>query len=414
MKLLYLVLDGASDGLIERSSLRIARKPNIDEITKRSACGLMYTVGKGYAPESDSAVISILGYDPERYYTGRGPIEAVGSGISLKGFFLALRANFATVDPKTMRIIDRRAGRDLSSEEARELASALDGMEIDGFKITVKASVGHRAVVVIESDVQLSDEISNTDPAYDKVGHISVAKKDFSPYVAECKPLSDKEDARISAKIVNLFTRRAVEILDKHEVNVKRKKEGKLPANALLMRDAGNKLPEFEQIKSKFGRSFGAIAEMPVEIGICKLMGMKEKKVPPPTGDLERDLPSRLSATLELLKEVDVSYVHLKGPDVYGHDGDLAGKVRSIELIDSIFVEGIIREIEEIAVLITSDHATPWTLKAHSDDPVPVALRIPGEKGDGINCFCEKECSRGSLGIIDHGWMLLPMIMRRM
>lgn len=407
------MLDGAPDGFTERSSLRITRKPNIDEITRRSSCGLMYTVGKGYAPESDSAVISILGYDPDKYYTGRGPIEAVGSGISLNGFFLALRANFATVDPKSMRIIDRRAGRDLSSEEARELASALDGMEIDGFRITVRASVGHRAVVVIESDVQLSDEISNTDPAYDKVGHISVAKKDFSPYVAECRPLSGEEGAKLSAKIVNLFTRRAVEILDKHEVNLKRRKEGRLPANALLMRDAGNKLPKFEEINKKFGRSFGAIAEMPVEIGICKLIGMREKKVPPPTGDLEKDLPSRLSATLELLKEVDVSYVHLKGPDVYGHDGDLAGKVRSIELIDSIFVDGIMEEIEEIAVLITSDHATPWTLKAHSDDPVPVALRIPGENGDGINCFCEKDCLRGSLGIIDHGWMLLPMIMRR-
>jgi len=405
------VLDGAPDGLRERSSLRMARKPNIDEITRRSMCGLMYTVGRGYAPESDSAVISILGYDPERYYTGRGPIEAVGSGLDLKGFFLAFRANFATVDPESMRIIDRRAGRDLSSDEANSLASSLDGMEIDGFRVTVRASVGHRAVVVIESDVQLSDEISNTDPAYDRVGHISVAKKEFSPYVAECRPLS--EDAKISARIVNEFTRKAVEILDKHEVNIRRKKEGKLPANALLMRDAGNRLPNFEQISRKFGRSFGAIAEMPVEVGICKLVGMREKKVPPPTGDLERDLPSRLSAARELLREVDVSYVHLKGPDVYGHDGDLMGKIRSLELIDSIFVRGIMEEIEDLAVLVTSDHATPWTLKAHSDDPVPVALRIPGEDGDGINCFCEEECSRGSLGTIDHGWMLLPMVMKK-
>jgi 2,3-bisphosphoglycerate-independent phosphoglycerate mutase len=373
----------------------------------------MYTVGRGYAPESDSAVISILGYDPEKYYTGRGPIEAIGSGVELKDFFLALRANFATVDPESMKIIDRRAGRDLSSEEARELASSLDGMEIDGFRITVRASVGHRAVVVIESDVPLSDEISNTDPAYDKVGHISVAKKDFSPYIAECRPLSDREDAKISAKIVNIFTKKAVEILDKHEVNLRRKKEGKLPANALLMRDAGNRVPKFEQINRRFGRSFGAIAEMPVEKGICKLMGMREKKVPPPTGDLERDLPSRLSATKELLNEVDVSYIHLKGPDVYGHDGDLMGKVRSIELIDSIFVRGIAEELDNVAILITSDHATPWTLKAHSDDPVPVALRIPGENGDGIECFCERECLRGSLGTIDHGWTLLPMIMKR-
>ncbi len=418
MKLVYLVLDGVADRPQDyTTSLEKAETPALDSIARSSKCGMMYTIGKGIAPESDAAVFSILGYDPHKEYTGRGPIEAVGAGLGLKeGYEVAFRANFATVDPATLRLIDRRCGRSLESEEAKELAAALDGMELGAYEgyARVVATVGHRAVVIIGSrKYRLSDQVSNTDPAYEKKGYISIAKKEFEPYIAEAKPLEDTEEARRTAELVNIFTRKAVEILDKHPVNEKRRREGKPPANAIIMRDSGGRLPRVKPIKELFGRSFGAVAEMPVEIGIARILGMDVANVPPPSEDKEKDYEERLTATLSLLEKNDVVYVHLKGPDEPGHDGDFDRKVRAIELIDKYFVTPLLDEInpEETAILVTADHATPWTVKAHTDDPVPVALMVYGVAPDkNIKQFSERRCARGSLGIIEHGWLLLPKV----
>ncbi len=413
MKLLFLVLDGAPDGFKGESCLEKAIKPNLDGLASESLCGLMYTVGSGYAPESDVAVMSILGYNPHSHYTGRGPIEAVGAGLEFRDGWLALRANFATVD-ESFKIIDRRAGRDIRPEEAKELASLIDGMRIDECEVRIKATIGHRAVVVFRCEEKLCGEISNTDPAYERVGRISTSRKEYIPFVAICKPLLDDERAKLSAKLVNEFTRRCYEILDSSEVNERRRAEGRLAANILLMRDAGSELPKVEPINKKFRRSFGFIAEMPVEKGIARVLDMSAWEVPSPTGNLEEDLPSRAEATLALMETVDVAYVHLKGPDIYGHDGDLEGKIKSIELIDSLYVGPVMEKLEGSAVLVTSDHSTPWYLRSHSDDPVPTILRIPGMRGDLSTKFSEKSCKNGSLGIIDHGWMLLPMVFKKL
>ena len=416
MKLIYLVLDGVADGPVSPTSLEIAHKPALDAIAKSSLCGLMYTIGKGYAPESDAAVFAILGYDPHKYYTGRGPVEAAGAGLMLReGYEIAFRANFATVNPSTLEIIDRRCGRTLKSEEAEELANAVDNMELGkyGGYARVVATVGHRAVVLIGSrELKLSDMVGNTDPAYEKVGSISVAREKFEMKVMDSVPLEETDEAKRTAELVNIFTRKVIEILDKHPINREREKRGELPANAILLRDSGGRIPKVEPIAEKFSRSFAAIAEMPVEKGIARILGMTVAEVPPPTEDKIADYEQRLDATLSLLENYDVVYVHLKGPDEPGHDGDLDNKVKAIELIDEYYVAPLLEEIdpENVAILITADHATPWRKKAHTDDPVPVVLYIPGEKGDGIKAFTEKYCSKGSLGIIEHGWNLLPKV----
>ncbi|RLF01247.1 MAG: phosphonopyruvate decarboxylase [Thermoprotei archaeon] len=416
MKLIYLVLDGASDGLIEKTALKAAYKPGLDSIAPKSLCGLMYTIGKGIAPESDSAVLSILGYDPHKYYTGRGPLEALGAGMRIReGYEVAFRANFATVDPQTMRIIDRRCGRDLRSEEAKELAEALDGMDLgtyDGY-VRVKATIGHRAVVIIGSrSLNLSGNVSNTDPAYVKKGLISVAAKSYEMKVSKCEPLDDTPEASRTARLTNIFTRKAIQILDEHPLNLRREREGRLKANAVLLRDSGDRLPRVEPIGTKFNRSFSAIVEMPVEKGIARLLEMRVAEAPPPTGVRAKDYAIRLEATLRLLKENDVVYVHLKGPDEPGHDGDFQGKVKALEDIDKYLVIPLLGRIDldSTAILVTSDHSTPWTLRTHSDAPVPVLLYVPGVKGDGFNKFCEENCAKGSLGLIEHGWLLLPKV----
>lgn len=419
MKLIYIVLDGVADRLIdEKTSLELANKPNLDVLARRAKAGMMYTVARGIAPESDAAVFSILGYDPRSVYTGRGPLEALGADLSFKEKYeVAFRANFATVDPKTLRIIDRRVKRQLTTEEAKELAKAIDGINL-GIKdcyVKVAATVGHRAVVVIGCKEALSDNVENTDPAYVKKGKISIAVKSYEPYIKPCKALDHSFEASLTAKLVNIFTRKAIEILDKHPINKLRENKGLLKANAILLRDGGNELPKIKPIAEVFNVAFGAVAEMPVEIGIAKLLGMKIANVPPPSEDKRKDYELRLRSTLKLLNEVDIVYVHLKGPDEPAHDGSLLKKVEAIEMIDKYFIGPLLDSIDlnKIALLITADHATPPLVKSHTDDPVPILLVAPSLGSDGLIAFTEKEClTKGSLGVIEHGYQLLPKVLR--
>ena len=152
IKLLYIVLDGAADGLnAPKRTLEEANKPNIDSLARNALCGALYTIGKGIAPESDMAVMSLLGYNPFKYYTGRGVIEAIGSDMDFKDGWVAFRANFATIDVKTKKLIDRRVKRSLTSKEAKELASALDNMKLnDGGLAQFKATIGHRGVLILK------------------------------------------------------------------------------------------------------------------------------------------------------------------------------------------------------------------------------------------------------------------------
>lgn len=419
VKLIYLILDGVADRLIDKpTSLELADTPTLDMLARKGICGVMYTVGRGYAPESDVAVLSILGYDPEKYYTGRGPIEALGADMELReGYEVAFRANFATIDPETLRIIDRRVGRSLTTEEAKELAKAVDGIRLGKYEgyARVRATVGHRAVVIIGSrQYKLSDNVENSDPAYVRKGKISVAVKDYKPYLKWVEPLDNTEGARRTAELANDFIRKAIEILDDHPVNIERERKSMLKANLILLRDAGGTIPRVEPIEQKFGKKFAAVVEMPVERGIARLLKMDIVEVPPPTPDKEKDYKIMLEATLEGLRRADIVYVHLKGPDEPGHDGSIEDKVKAIELIDKYFVAPLLERINlrETALLVTADHATPPRVKAHTDDPVPVLFVREGVDADEVRVFTERECSeKGSLRVIEHGYELLPRIL---
>lgn len=413
LKLLYVVLDGAPDGFSAgERALELAHKPNIDGLARRSLCGLAYILGRGVAPESDAAVMSLLGYDPERYYPGRGPLEALGAGVEFRPGDLAMRANFATIDPATRRIIDRRVGRGLSSGEARRLAESLDGMILGGgsARALFRATIGHRGVLVIRhSGRRLSGNISNTDPAYERRGRISVALEKFSPFLARARPLDDSEEARLAAELVNEFTDKSIEVLEGHEVNRERRSRGLLPANAVLLRDAGDSPPRAEPISERFGLRFASIVEMVVERGIARALGLHDIPVDVESMGKEEAYRSEARLAAQALEEFDAVYVHLKGPDEPGHDGDLEGKVRAIEEIDRHFFGELLDRVDMggIGVIVTSDHSTPWTKRAHSDDPVPVMVH--SEAFDrGHERFTEDECRRGELGVLDRGYHILP------
>ncbi|MEM1685358.1 MAG: alkaline phosphatase family protein [Acidilobaceae archaeon] len=414
MKVLYVVIDGASDSFNSpRRVLEEAFKPNLDSLAYGSLTGLMYTIAPGISPESDAAVLSILGYDPSVYYTGRGPLEALGVGLDISGG-IALRANFATIDSKTFKIIDRRVGRSLSSYEARELAKAIDGLKLSGGKATVsfKATIGHRGVLILRhSNVKLSANISNTDPAYERRGLISIAVKSYSDKIAEAKPLDDTLEAKITAELVNEFTLKAIEILESHPINKERESRRLPKANAVLLRDPGDKIPQVEPIKSKFNMSFTCIAEMPVEIGIGRALGMNIISINIEDYTREELLEKEAKLALEALSQTDAVYVHLKGPDEPGHDGDYERKLKAIEDIDKYFFKFLLDHIDRVKtmIVVTSDHSTPWDIRAHSDSPVPVMIshsNLPEKK----RRYSEIDFKDGLLGVIDRGYKLLPRI----
>ncbi len=421
-KVIIVVLDGMADrpatGLGGKTPLEAARTPEMDKLAKNGSCGQLDVLG-GVAPESDSAVLSLLGYDPHKYYTGRGPLEAAGLGISMKPGMLALRCNFATA--KTGRtgiyppeLADRRVARSLTSAEAAEIAAVINKkVKLKGAKFIFKASVAHRAVLILKAKKPLSARITNTDPAYaaGKKG-IPEALAKFKMEVREAEPLEKTKAAALSAGLVNEFTRQAFEALDTHPINEGRRRKGMLPANVILSRDAGNRLPPLYSISKKYGRKFAILADMPMEIGIGRLSGMKVIRLPFPTFG-KKDHKPRAEKTVSALKRSDALYIHIKGPDLYGHEGDYEGKRKCIEEIDQYFFTPLLEKIDlkRTIIAVTADHATPCSMKGHSGDAVPFLLSGGSVAADKADAFSERRCAEGRFGKIK-ATKLMPLLMR--
>jgi 2,3-bisphosphoglycerate-independent phosphoglycerate mutase len=422
LKLIMVAIDGMGDlpiaELGNRTPLEAAKTPNLDFLAKKGRTGLMYTVRKGVAPESDVAVISLLGYDPFEYSTGRGIIEAVGAGIDVKDGDLALRCNFATLG-RGKAIIDRRVKRTLTTEEATELSEAANSeIELESCPSTFefRNTLGHRAVLVLKSKHKgkcLSSKITNSDPAYTMVNGIGVATPHVEMVLKKSLPLDDTEEALNSANLVNEFIEKTHELWENHAVNVKRAAEGKLKANCVLTRDAGSQLPRFFNINKRYNVNFAALADMHAESGIAHLAGMQATLLPPPSGDLEKDCEVRVKKLLETLPSHDCFYIHLKGPDEPGHDGNCHKKTKIISAIDKHFFGRLLKEIslKDHMLCVTSDHATPCALKVHSDTPVPVLITGGNIRDEKIAKFSERECENGSLGVLDRGCELMPKLM---
>ena len=420
MKLIYVIIDGMGDQPIEelggKTPLEAAETPYMDSLAKAGKTGLMYTLGKGMAPESDVAVVSIMGYDPFKYHVSRGALESVGAGLKMKNGDLALRCNFGTLGDDKKSIIDRRAGRNLSQNEADELAQTINEdvqLETHAVGLQIKSTSTYRAALVIKSEKgKLSGNISNTDPAYKRINGAGVADLDAEMVMKTCHALDQTEEAKISADLVNEFTIKATAVLDNHEVNNKRIKAGKLKANVILSRDAGSNVPNFPLLKELYGLHFVCLADMNVERGISKLAGMSLVDLPGPSKDLEKDCILRVKMLLEALPHYNGFYVHIKGPDEPGHDGDFNLKTELISIVDKHFVGSMLQQInlEDHLICITADHSTPCKLKAHSDDPVPVLIAGNKLKGDKVKKFSEKDCKKGELGVLVKGTELLPKL----
>jgi len=404
--MVYVLLDGIGDlphpDLKGSTPLSYAKTPNLDKLARNGAIGEVISVGKGIAPQSDIAVFNMLGYKFENtQYVGRGVIEAIGVGVDFKNGDLALRGNFSTVNDERI-ITDRRAGRKIEKEDAIAIAHELEQklkFSNPNASVVVAPTIGHRVIVRIRCDgVFLTPDISNTDPAYARIDGMGVAKAvgDYMK-IEKSLPLNESEGAKLSASLVNEFTDKSLQIMKESSINKNRKDHDKKLLNSILLRDAGNKFPDVMPINSLHEMLFSCIVDMPVEIGIANVLKMKSFNA----GGLT-DYEEKARVAAKAMETQNAIYVHIKGPDEFGHDGDAIGKMQNIEEIDKRFFGTLLDNIDtsKVAVIISGDHSTPCINKSHSDDPVPLLVSGDFVKKDGTTRFTEDQAKNGRLGLL--------------
>ncbi len=407
-----IVLDGLGDRPHPetggKSPIDAALTPHLDALVRLGRLGQVVVVGPGIAPESDAGVFALLGYDPVHDSPGRGVLEALGVDVPMEPGDIALRLNFATSDGAGA-ILDSRVGRTLSTTESQELARSLTAADLlaaEGIRAEVRATVGHRGVLWLHpvSGGRLSPNVSNADPFYEKVGGMGQARQPAEPRIQTVRPLDASPEAARTAEAVNRFLSAVGPVLAGHRVNARRALSGKKIANALLVRNAGalavTSLPSFEQ---RTGISAASLTEMPVERGIARVLGLEDRYVGPMGPDRDAGYRERARVARELLVTHPFVYVHLKGPDEPGHDGNAVLKKEIVEAIDRSFFGPFLEDLDlsRYRLGVTADHATPAILKAHSDDPVPfllVGAGVPPVPGAGEGQFSEVAAARGALG----------------
>jgi 2,3-bisphosphoglycerate-independent phosphoglycerate mutase len=394
-KVIFLVCDGMADRPMKekgnRTPLEAARTPNMDSLAADGVCGIMDPIGPGIRPGSDTAHLALLGYDPYKVYTGRGPFEAAGVGLELRPGDIAFRGNWATVDTKG-RVTDRRAGR--IKDGTKALAKALDGIKIDGVHVTLKAATEHRTVLVLHGS-GISCQVSDTDPHKENL-------------VAGCKALDNSPAAKRTCNVLNKFTEYSKKVLKDHPVNQARIKDGLPPANIVLARGAGM-TPDMPPLAKLWGWKPIAIVGVALIRGICTLAGMDVPVVKGATGGVDTDMLAKARAAIKGLERHDLVFMNIKAPDIGGHDGNFDLKKSSIERIDEAV--GYIKDniSSEVGLVITADHSTPVPVKNHAADPVPLLMYGDGVRTDNVKTFNEKAVAHGGLGRL-RGKDLMPIL----
>ena len=362
-KIVLLVVDGLG-GLphseTEKTELEIASTPNLDRLAAKGICGLIDPVSSGVTPGSAPAHFALFGYDPVNFKVGRGVLETIGIDFDLQPEDVAARGNFCTVDEAGL-ITDRRAGR-ISTEQCTELCQLLDALVIEKVKILVRPVREHRFIAVFQGEGLVPD-VSDADPQ--QTGVAPIAATALHP------------EANKMANIAKQFIAEAKTILAKH-----------YPANMVLLRgfSAQPRLPTMGDI---YKLKAAAIASYPMYRGLTKLVGMKVL----PTGTTIED---EIKTLKQNYADYDFFFLHVKGADSAGEDGDFDRKVKTIEQVDNA-LPGLI-SLEPDVIVVTGDHSTPAMLKGHSWHPVPILLYSKWCRPDTVNEFSESACLRGGLG----------------
>ncbi|VVB71343.1 2,3-bisphosphoglycerate-independent phosphoglycerate mutase 1 [uncultured archaeon] len=381
MKFVVILGDGMADlplaALQGRTPLQVAKKPNMDLVAGHGRSGLALTVPDGFPPGSDVANLSVMGYEPQKYYTGRAPLEAAAMDVPLEKEDTAFRCNFVTIDGGIMK--DYSAGH-ITSEEGRELIEALAPL-MPGKRLY--AGVSYRNLLVLKEGSR-----------------------------AVCTPPHDISDQKVEAhlprgqdaKLLIDLMEAARPVLAAHPVNRKRLAEGKNPANAIWLWGQGP-APAMPAFQEKHGLKGAMISAVDLLKGIGKYAGLKVIEVPGATGTIDTNYEGKVEAAMQALRRLDFVYLHVEAPDEASHEGDLEQKIRAIELFDKRVVgpllEGLEKGGKDWRVLLMPDHATPISIKTHSRDPVPFTIMGKGIMPDGVERFDEEEAKRGGYGLVE-------------
>jgi len=414
------ILCGAGDRPIARlgglTPLAHASCPSLDRLAARGTLGRLTVIDGEIVPESDSGAMALLGYDPLVHYTGRGPLEGLGCGFwQPSGSSVAFRINFGSRDPASGRL-DRRTARDVNDAELEALADELRaGVALrgsPGVEFELTAFGRHRGILCFTSrSVALSGDVSNTDPGFRKVGAFGVPNAHDGGPPERCLPLDGSAATAATADAVNAFVAESGRILAASGVNARRIAAGKLPANVVLFRDGGHRLPDLPDFRARAGMTLSFYGQVPAERGLCRLIGGKFVDSRPAPGQPEQQFLGELAETLPT-DESRLVLVHLKGADEPGHDDQPLAKAAALERIDGFFVAPLVARLRtEDVLVVTGDHCTPCELGIHSADPVPTLVCGAGVAPDGTGAFTEAEAARGGLPVT-RATELLPFLTR--
>lgn len=387
MKYIVIVCDGMSDRPLKelgnKTPLDVARKPNMDYIASHGNSGLLKTIYKDLPADSGVANLTVLGYDPHRYYPGRGPLEAMNMNIDLKESDVALRCN--TITERDGILVDYSAGQ-ISNEESREIMEYVNE-ELGNNFVRFYPGIAYR--------------------------HVLVLKSKYSPHV-ECHPPHDIVGGRISenlvrplnpkaeetASLLNRLVSDSKEILEDHPVNAKRVKKGKNPGNMIWPWGPGRR-PKMPSFRRMFGAGGSIISAVDIIKGIGRVIGLEVINVPGATGYLDTNYEGKADAALKSIKEKDFVYIHIESTDEAGHEGNIKHKIKAIEDIDKRVIGRIMDKVEgDYTIGVLPDHATPISVRTHTDDPVPFSVySTKGKKKDFVRVYSERGAKKGHYGI---------------
>ncbi|MGA3060056.1 MAG: cofactor-independent phosphoglycerate mutase [Candidatus Bathyarchaeia archaeon] len=399
MKYILVVGDGMADYPIpelgNKTPLQAAYKPNMDSIAAQGQSGLIKTVPDELNPGSEIAICSLLGYDPRKYCTGRGPLEAPSRGIKLGENDTAYRCNLITV--KDGVIIDYSAGHITTEESSKLLASINKAFGKMG-KVEFYSGLDYRHFLILRNFPK--PELIQCTPPHDAIG------VDFSAVLPKAKTVEAEKTARLLRELII----RSGGILRSHPVNVAREKAGKRPGN-LIWFWGGGKKPSMLTLKEKYGLKAAVISAVDLVKGIGIYAGMEIINVPGATGLFNTNFEGKADAALNALRDNDLVFVHVEAPDEAGHSKDYALKVKTIEDLDKRLLGRILEGLKEpYAIAISPDHPTPIRIGTHSREPVPFAIKAPFLKPDGVKKFDEFSAKNGAFGLVENDYLISLLI----
>jgi 2,3-bisphosphoglycerate-independent phosphoglycerate mutase len=367
MKYIVIIGDGMADFPIEElggeTPLMVAHKPFMNMMAREGFCGKVNTVPEGFPPGSDVAAMSIFGYDPAKYYTGRAPIEAAGMGIELGDDDVAFRCNLVNLDMKPDRtIMGDYSGGHITTEEAKILIDRLNAT-LGGDAIRFFPGVSYRHIMVWKGGLW---QMSST-PPHDITGKV----------IHEYLP------GGMGADTVLSLMEKSQKILGEDPLNEERKQAGKLPANSIWLWGQGkkSKLPFFRE---RFHLKGATVAAVDLVKGVSRLAGFDAPFIEGATGYLDTDYRAKANAAIALLKDHDIVYIHVEAPDEASHNGDMKEKIKAIERIDADVVGVVLEKVgKDARFLMVTDHATPISMRTHYAVPVPYIIYDKGRKQAG-------------------------------